>query len=108
MYWFTGILGLVLTVAPFVFGYSTNTAALWTSIVIGIATFSISWIEGAEGDREQWEYWTSAVLGLVAIAAPFVLGFAGHPSAMWTSVITGGLLAVFSGSKLLVGNWGKI
>jgi len=36
MYWLTGILGFVLMIAPFLFGYSYDTAALWTSIVVGV------------------------------------------------------------------------
>lgn len=102
MYWLTGILGFALTIAPFVFGYSENTAALWTSVIIGITTLSVSWIEGAQEDREDWEYWTAAVLGLVAVIAPFVLGFGSHAVAMWTSVIVGALLAIIAGSKLLM------
>lgn len=100
MYWATGILGLVLAAAPWLFGYSDNTSALWTSLLIGGATIVVSWIEGAKEGREAWEYWIAAILGLVAIAAPFALGFGGLTMAMWTSVIAGALIAVFAGAKL--------
>jgi len=105
MYWITGILGLAFVLAPYVLGYSNITAALWTSILIGGATIVVSWIEGAQRDREQWEYWTAAVLGVVAIVAPFIFGFGEQAAATWTSVVVGGLIALFAGSKLTTGQW---
>ena len=105
MYWITGILGLAFVLSPFVLGYSNNTAALWTSILIGGATIVVSWIEGTQQDREQWEYWTAAILGIVAIVAPFVFGFGEQSVATWTSVVVGGLIALFAGSKLTTGQW---
>ena len=38
MYWLTGVLGLILVVAPFIMGYTENLAALWTSIILGKTT----------------------------------------------------------------------
>lgn len=100
MYWMTGILGLALAVAPFVLGYSNNVAALWTSLLIGGATIIASGIEWAQADKEKWEYWIVAIFGLVAIASPFLFGFGGHATAMWTSVVVGILMALFAGSRL--------
>ena len=105
MYWITGILGLAFVLAPYILGYSNNTAALWTSILIGGATIVVSWIEGSQRDREQWEYWTAAVLGVVAIVAPFIFGYGEQAAATWTSVVVGGLIALFAGSKLTTGQW---
>lgn len=107
MYWITGILGLVFVLSPFVLGYSNNAAAMWTSLLIGGATIVVSWIEGAQEDRARWEYWTAAVLGIVAVAAPFLFGFGEQTVAMWTSVIVGGLIAIFAGTKLTSGQWGR-
>lgn len=108
MYWVTGIVGLALVIAPFVFGYSDNAPALWTSLFVGGATVVVSWIEGAQSDREQWEYWIVGVLGFAAILAPFVLGFGNHATAMWTSVVAGALIAVFAGSRLVTGQGKKV
>lgn len=102
MYWMTGILGFVLAVAPWVFGYADNSAALWTSLLIGVATIVVSWIEGIQADKEQWEYWTVAILGVVAIFAPFILGFTQATSALWTTIVMGGLVAVFAGGGLFL------
>lgn len=106
MYWTTGILGLALAVAPFVLSYSDNTAALWTSVLVGGATIVVSLIEGLQADREQWEYWIAGILGVVAIAAPFALDFSNHATAVWTTVIAGTLIALFAGSRLTAGRWG--
>jgi hypothetical protein len=100
MYWATGILGLVLAVAPWIFGYSGNTVALWTSLIVGAATIIVSWIEGTQADREPWEYWTAAILGVVAIIAPFVFGFSRYTTAMWSTIVLGALIAVFAGTRL--------
>ncbi len=100
MYWATGILGLLFAIAPFILGYSNNTAALWASLLIGGATIVVSWIEGARRDRERWEYWTAIVLGVVAVIAPFLFGYNRSPSALWSSVVAGILIAVFAGSRL--------
>lgn len=107
MYWVTGVLGLVLAAAPFIFGYADNTAALWTSLFVGGATMVVSSIEAVKADREQWEYWAVGVLGLAAIIAPFAFGFSTQASAMWTSVATGVLIVLFAGSKLSIGQWKK-
>lgn len=103
MYWITGILGLAFTVAPFVFGYSDNTIALYTSLILGAAVVVVSVVEFFKEDKEDWEYWAAGIVGLVASVAPFVLGFSTHRQAMWTSVVAGILLIVFAGGRLLTG-----
>lgn len=100
MYWITGFLGLVLAAAPWVFGYSGNAVALWTSLVIGAATVVVSWIEGRRADREPWEYWVAAILGVVAVVAPFIFGFSRYATAMWSTVLLGVLIVVFAGARL--------
>jgi uncharacterized membrane protein HdeD (DUF308 family) len=103
MYWVTGVLGLILAVSPFVFGYSDNTAAFWTSILIGAATIVVSLLEGIQDDRKNWEYWMVIVFGAVTIVAPFLLGFSNLDAARWTSVIVGVLFVLFAGTRLTAG-----
>ncbi len=107
MYWLTGIVGFILLIAPFVFSYTSNTPALWASILIGGATIVVSFIEGVENVKQTWEYWTAEVLGVLAIIAPFLLGFTTHATAMWTSIVSGLLLIFFAGSKLFSEQAGK-
>lgn len=108
MYWMTGILGFILMIAPFMFGYSDNAVALWASVLVGLATLVFSWIEGAQHDKETWEYWTVGVLGILAVFAPFVLGFGYLSAALWTSVVVGVLIVLFAGTKLSMGTMHKV
>jgi hypothetical protein len=100
MYWMTGILGFVLMIAPFMFGYSFNAVALWASVLIGFATIAFSGMEGLQHDRETWEYCSVVVLGAIAVLSPFILGFASLSAALWTSIVMGVLIALFAGTKL--------
>ena len=93
----------VLVMAPFMFGYSFHAPALWTSVLVGLATIAFSWIEGSQHDSERWEYWTVGILGIVAVLSPFVLGFTSLTAALWTSIVVGVLIALFAGTKLSMG-----
>ena len=103
MYWTTGFLGFVLMIAPFMLGYEGNPVALWSSILVGLATVVLSWMEGAQHDTQTWEYWTVGSLGIVAIVAPFVMGFGSLTEALVTSIVVGILITLFAGAKLSMG-----
>jgi hypothetical protein len=44
-YWLAGIAGLAAVIAPFVFGFSTITWALWVSVAFGLLILLISGYE---------------------------------------------------------------
>lgn len=100
MYWITGLLGAAFAVAPFTFGYADNSVALWTSLLLGGSVMVVSYLEAASEDKDRWEYWVTVAAGIVAVAAPFILGFGSQISAMWISMAIGILLAVVAGYKL--------
>lgn len=53
-------------------------------------------------------FWLTGILGLALIVAPYVLGYATNPTAVWTSLILGALVVIVSGYKGLthdVANW---
>ena len=100
MYLLMGFLGLALLISPYLFGYSVDATALWTSLIIGAILVIDSILEGIAADRDKWEYWVAGFAGVVAILAPFVLGFTAT-SALWTLVIVGVATVLVSGSKLL-------
>ena len=100
MYWITGILGLALIAAPFAFGFSDINAALWTSVIIGTLVFVVSAVE-AFRTTDLWEYWVASIFGILAISAPFVLGFSDNTAALWSSVVIGLAVVVVSGARLL-------
>lgn len=97
MYWITGVLGLALIIAPFVMNYSNNPAALWTSIILGAIVLLVSAYKAWAKDEARWEYMVAGIAGLLAVFAPFILGFSALTTAMWTSIILGGLLAFLAG-----------
>ncbi len=96
MYWITGIIGVLLVIAPFVLGFTANPTALWTSVILGAAVVIVSVIKALVQDAAQWEYWLIGLLGILAIIAPFVLGFSNLTRPEWTNIILGALAIIFS------------
>ncbi|HET9946612.1 MAG TPA: SPW repeat protein [Patescibacteria group bacterium] len=107
MYWLTGISGLLLMVAPYVFQYSDNQAALWTSVITGLVVVVASASEGLEKQKENWEYWVAALMGVFAIVSPFLFGFNSHATALWTTVTMGVVITFLAGSRLWLGGTPK-
>jgi hypothetical protein len=101
MYWLTGIFGVFLIVAPFILGYAGNVLGMWTSIITGILVLVVSAIKGVQRDATLWEYRVAGVLGLLALIAPFVLGFRAQPTPLDANVILGAVLIVVAGYQLL-------
>ena len=102
MYWVTGILGLLLSAAPFLVGYMQNTPALIISVGGGVLVMAMSVLEGLNHEREKWEYWVALVLGVGIISSPFLFGFNNHFEAVWTTLILGMLIALGSATILYI------
>lgn len=100
MFWITGVLGIAFIAAPFVLGYSTNTNALWSSIILGVVILLVSLYKAIAQDKGKWEYWVDGLAGLVAIAIPFALGFSTLATAMWACVVLGALVVISSGYEV--------
>ncbi len=100
MYWLTGMMGLALGGAPFLLGYSDNSAALWTSIGLGVIVTVLSVIEAVDRSGETWEYWVAGAVGLLAVIAPFALGFNTITWAMWVTVGFGFLVVLISAYEI--------
>lgn len=101
MFWITGILGLLLGLSPFILGFANQGVALWTSLVLGVIVVVVSIIGliSSAADK-RWMYWVIGLAGLLAVIAPFILGYAGSASALWTSIIVGAVLALWDGVKV--------
>lgn len=106
MFWITGLLGLVLATAPWIFNYSGDNTAMWTSVIVGgvvvVASAVKGWMQQSEIEDANWEYWVAALAGIVAIGAPFVLGFTALTAALWTSIIVGALVLIASGYEVII------
>lgn len=92
MVWFTLILALFLSVAPWLLGYSDNSTAMWSSVIPGAIVALVALYKVLIHDTARWEYWIAGVAGFVALFAPFILGFATEATPMWTMGIVGLLL----------------
>src|SRR6478672_9684432 len=97
MYWITGLLGLVMIAAPWVFNYTDNNTALWASIILGAVIVLVSGYKAVTRDTQTWEYWVAGFVGVAVIAAPFFGDFTALTEALWTSIIVGALVVVVSG-----------
>ncbi len=96
MYWITGILGILLIIAPFALGYSSDMPALWSDVVLGLAVLIVSAIKGLIPDTTRWEYVIAGIGGLLAIVAPFVLKFSVLATALWASIVLGVVVLVLA------------
>jgi hypothetical protein len=44
-------------------------------------------------------FWVNMILGLALILAPFALGYSTNPTALWSSIVVGAVIAIASGYK---------
>jgi hypothetical protein len=100
--WLMLLFGAWLVISPFVLGYSATDAMmmLWNPVIVGVAVvvFSIAVLR----KTQVWEEWVLLALGAWLIAAPFLLGYASMPAAMWNSIIVGLLVGADSVWSLIV------
>jgi uncharacterized membrane protein HdeD (DUF308 family) len=100
MYWLTAILGVAMAVAPFVFGYNTNTPALQMSVILGLIVVLASILEGLDQRKSKWEWGLVGIAGIVAVIAPFVFGFTAVTMAFWTMIVLGAMVLALAGYEL--------
>lgn len=100
MSWLIALLGVVLAIAPWLLGYSDESAAMWTSLVIGIVVAVVAAYDAITGDERRWEEWLAVIAGAAAVIAPFIF-FSSVTTAVWTSVVIGVLLIVLAGYRAL-------
>lgn len=90
MKWVNVISGVVLFLAPFVFGYSGTPAALWTGLIMGVVIAVLGFMQS---------YKWLAGAGLLTILAPFIFGFSGIGGALWICLIVGALVLIMDGYR---------
>lgn len=100
MYWFTGLFGLALAVAPFAQDYHEHPSALWASIVLGVVVFAVSLIEAIDVKHAHWEWWVAGSAGILAALTPVVFGFASVTAERWTLLILGVIIMILAGYEL--------
>lgn len=83
----TALLGAWFSVSPWLLKFQDNTPALWSALALGVLLI-LSGL-GATIKPQSWEHWAEGVIGLCAVASPWVLGFAQHAVATRNAVIVG-------------------
>lgn len=94
-------LGAALIIAPFVTGFAAGPAAVWNAYLVGAVIITCSCI--ALRTQGAWAEWTNATAGGWLVIAPFVIGFAGVASAMWTHVLIGLCVATIAAVQIYNG-----
>jgi len=90
MKWVNIIAGVVLFLAPFVFGFSGTPSALWTCLILGVAIAILGYMSS---------YKWLALAGLVTILVPFIFGFNAIGAALWISLIVGVVVLIMDGYR---------
>ena len=88
------LIALWLFMSPFVLGFTGNSAA--TVSVLLIASFTLLIAQLGLAEQKPWEEWTNIILALLLIASPWLFGYAFEIVAMLNSVVSGVLIIVFA------------
>ena len=87
--WASLVLGILLFIAPWVFGTASNAASSWDAWIIGVIGVLLALWALAILSTATLAKWIALVLGIVLFLSPWVLGFAQLSSAAWTAWIIG-------------------
>jgi hypothetical protein len=99
--WVSLVLGVLLFIAPWVFGTATNGARSWDAWIIGAIGVILALGALALPRTASIAEGLSVILGVLLFISPWVLGFAALSSAAWTAWIIGVLFVLVNGWTLL-------
>jgi|SRR5688572_21226392 uncharacterized membrane protein (DUF441 family) len=87
-----------LFISPWLFGFAGEPAASWNAWISGLLIAGLAL--AAVVELREWEEWINLLLGLWVAVAPWLVGFAGVASAMWTHVGVGVVVAILAAVEL--------
>jgi hypothetical protein len=90
------LLGIWLVIAPFALAYSHNPGALWNDIIVGVVILILAGVRAYAPDNNVGLAWTSAVLGVWLVIAPFALGHSAITANVWNDVVVGVVVLLVS------------
>lgn len=99
--WAEVVFGAFLALSPLWF--ATNTAALWTMIVLG-ALIALDGLASLARPGMVYGEGIQIVLGALVFISPWVMAYTGFTAAAWTSWIVGGLTVLVGAAALPVAN----
>lgn len=93
--WVTLVAGIWFAAAPWALGYGdSDNLVLYNAIVVGIALVLFS--AGALTKPETWEEVVDFLIGIWAMASPWVLGFNGLRDLTVNAVVVGLIVAILA------------
>lgn len=81
------VLGGILFVSPWLFGFRAETVPTWNAWIGGGAALLIAVL--AASRLQDWEEWLNLIAGLWIAASPWLLSFSGAFYAMWVHLLVG-------------------
>jgi peptidoglycan/LPS O-acetylase OafA/YrhL len=88
--------GIGLMLAPFVLEFVNFSQVSWSSVITGLIVGTLAVYRMTSEETHVWTATVSLILGLWAILSPFVLNASSSTTAVWSGVIGGAIIAVFS------------
>lgn len=98
MNWTMAVVGVWVTIAPFLLHYGNVTTALWNDLVVGpaVCVLAVAAALSPDEDRIRTLDWITAVAGLWLVLAPFILGYSSVGVALWNDIIAGVIILAIS------------
>jgi hypothetical protein len=92
------VLGAILFVSPWFLGFRAEDYATWNAWITGgiIAVVALM----ASVQAYDWEEWVNLIAGVWAVISPWLIGFSGVATAMWTHVAVGLIVAALAAGEL--------
>ncbi|GAD55746.1 MAG: hypothetical protein ACJASC_000844 [Limimaricola cinnabarinus] len=90
--WIYGVIGVWLIVSPWALGMAG--ADMWGMVVLGALTMILAAIGLMQADARDWIDYAVAVVAVLVVASPWVLGFTAMAVPSWNAVLFGALLAI--------------
>ena len=98
--WVSLVLGVILFIAPWIFGTAAHGTSSWDAWILGIIGVVLALIALAMVSASTVTEWIAVVLGVVLFISPWVFGFATLGAAAWPAWIIGVLFVIVNGWAL--------
>lgn len=95
------IAGLWLILAPFALGYSNVEAAVWNSIILGVAVAVMAIVRVIQPLESEGVSWVNFVLGIWLLVSPFVLGLANIEALVWNNIVVGVVILALAAASAM-------
>ena len=92
---FNLLIGLWLLLSPVIYASSYSSAEKTNTMYSGIILLILA-VVGLIAVRETWSRWLEGLLGIWLLVSPFVLGLTSNAMALWSNIVLGILVIIFS------------